>query len=263
MKRTIVTISILSLTLLGAACTKKSSPITKQNTTKKFFSTLTKNSWCNRDEIKGDHSGLAPTSRTFSFRSDGAYDYSFFSDYPEGAGSGHWSMKATGQNTAVLFLDSGSAYFAALEKGKLRLPLFTLGPCDPFKNTTSVDTVPPVAPSSSYLHLVNRNWKKISGTDIPNNPDAFTPTSILFHEDGTYDGIFRNGECQHQGEWSLIAPDITFSPHDPVQLVRRIPTKSCDNRGASGITSVSTLVYDLTINGDTISFEGSTYQATP
>ncbi len=212
------------LTACGSAPTQSPPPNNEVTVEQDLFDRLTTSSWCNEKEVQQQSKfyerGLAPTSKGYSFRRDGSYEYSHWSDYPEQEGQGFWNFKGTSKSGGVIFLGSDEFLsFSFSDNNDLLLAGMRLSACAPIKydrDYYSVAGLRKLTPSNIFLKLTGNRWKKISEFDVYR-----LPTTIEFKTTGEYEASFRNGECSASGIWSW---------RKQTGLIREIPKNSCDSR---------------------------------
>lgn len=251
----VVLVLIIAIAV-GATLLKNKSPlsqtkqfnVTKSNLEKEdLFKQLTKNSWCNKS-AENSKSLLAPTRKNYSFKGDGSYTWSHFSDYPEGGGSGNWNFQKTTEGGGIIFLDSGDVLRFTLNKdGSLSLEAMVLDACEPLSGSSdySSDKLPKVEvePSVVFKQITANSWYKTNDFDL-----VRLPSKIELKSNGEYVAEFNNGECSYTGFWSLRSN----------QIIRQVPAENCDFRT---IGKPSFHSYKAKLDGDTIVFEGALYSA--
>lgn len=211
-----------------------------------IFKKLTSNTWCNKS-AENSQSLLAPTRKNYSFKNDGTYNWSHFSDYPEGGGSGNWNFQKTTEGGGIIFLDSGDVIKFSLNKnGTLSLEAMVLDVCEP-QNTSgnySSDKLPKIETSPVFKQITANNWFKTNDFDL-----FRLPSKVVLKPNGEYIAEFNTGECSYTGSWSLRSN----------QIIRQVPADNCDFRtkGKSSFYS-----YDVKLEKDIMIFEGALYGAT-
>lgn len=213
----------------------------------KVFDRLTANVWCNKEEVKGVQL-LAPTSKRYTFRRDGTYDYSHVSDYPEEQGAGNWNFQRTSQDSGLISLSSGELLSFALHGNRLQLADMTLSACEPNADEGKKHTIanlPRIELDSVASRLTATTWRKAN-----DDFDLYRmPTSVEFIRDARYHAIFRNGQCSFSGTWSLRKGSNN-------NLIRAVPENSCDERGK---TKPSTYWSGARFEDGALIFDGSLY----
>lgn len=239
---------------VGATLLKNKSPlsqtkqfnVTESNLEKEdLFKQLTKNSWCDKS-AENSKSLLAPTRKNYSFKGDGSYTWSHFSDYPEGGGSGKWNFQKTTEGGGIIFLDSGDVFRFTLNKsGSLSLEAMVLDICEPLNGSSnySSNNLPKIEPSAVFKQITASPWYKTNDFDL-----FRLPSKIELKSNGEYVAEFNNGECSYTGFWSLRSK----------QIIRQVPAENCDFRTLGKPSFHS---YEVKLDGDTIVFESALYGA--
>lgn len=206
---------------------------------------LTINTWCNKS-AENSQSLLAPTQKNYSFKNDGTYNWSHFSDYPEGGGSGNWNFQKTTEDGGIIFLDSGDVIRFFLNKnGTLSLEAMVLDACEPLNisDNYSADKLPKVEPSTLFKQITTNSWYKTNDFDL-----FRLPSKIELKSNGKYVAEFNADECSYTGFWSLRSN----------QIIRQVPSDNCDFR-TKGKPSFNS--YQVKLDRNTIVFEGALYSA--
>jgi len=219
-----------------------------------MFQKLTANSWCNKEEMaRNRREEFPPTRKNYTFKRDGTYEWSHFSDVPEGNGAGKWNFKKTTQGGGVIFLDSGDVLRFSLNTDNTlsleTIETMVLDQCEPVENQSgaySSSTLPPVKPSAFFDRIIATKWVKANEFDL-----LTVPSQVQFFGDGQYTLWYRNGECAEQGFWSLRETHIKR---------RNFTNNRCDFRDTENSQSYS-YDYPIRFSDELLIFENNPYMA--
>lgn len=171
-----------------------------------LFSQLVTQKWCNGPMLEGkDYGGLAPTAISYTFRSDGTYTFSYFSDYPEAEGEGRWNFVRHDDGTGHLLLSQGAyIHFTFLTDGTLNLGNTQLSKCEALAVTATRTQLPKVQIPTLVTDLASHSWV-ISETNSNVNTGVlqYTPTGIRFSDSGEVFYTYRHGECTEHMYFSM------------------------------------------------------------
>lgn len=221
--------------LLNSSSTTSSQPQTQEDLSReKVFSTLTKNSWCNKATTKGS---MFPDYTDYKFKPDGTYKWRHFTDYtPAPSGAGKWNFFQDSAGEWFLLYDDGQRLQFTLNNDKsLKLEDSNLNPCDLITATEKYDasTLPPIQISSSVKlindKLTTDKWKRANDFDL-----GHEPTLVEFKKDFEYVTTYRYGECQNGGSW--------YATEDKIQ--GKSLTDNCDPRNDTYPESLTAKLLD-------------------
>jgi hypothetical protein len=191
--------------LAHEGCPALDEPSAGEEERAKVFALLAGTDWEGVDCGEGMN-GVPFRCDRVSFRSDGSYTWTAWSDFSERDETGQWSFFAESATRGTLFFSSGSTdlFIHDPSTGELETSRAVLRPGAMRAISGTADALPKLEPYGLYRGLLGSCWRKTNDFD-----DDHVPDEIVFGKTGWYRASYRRGECEHGGRFAIDARNVS------------------------------------------------------